>query len=214
MTKRLVNVRSFSHVGVSVRDLARSVEFYMGLFGFEKRFENREEGWARVGLRVGDVQLELFSPHPGRTGDALNPYYPVRFGRPKLALTVDDVTATYERLLGAGIELLCPVVTTPASKFFFIEDPDGTPIQLHEFNSGVLRVVIYLDNVSSTTRMAATNPTSTARTAITVSTEPPETLRLNASVNTSAGAAVEAVVRCHRVRSGRRLSGRTGVQTG
>ena len=67
----------------------------MGLFGFEKRFENREDGWARVGLRVGDVQLELFSPHPGRQGDVLDPYYPIQFGRPKLALTVDDVTATY-----------------------------------------------------------------------------------------------------------------------
>jgi catechol 2,3-dioxygenase-like lactoylglutathione lyase family enzyme len=141
MTEQLVNVRCFSHVGVSVGDLERSVEFYMGLFGFEKRFENREDGWARVGLRVGDVQLELFSPHPGRQGDVLDPYYPIQFGRPKLALTVDDVTATYARLVGAGIKPLCSVVTTPASRFFFIEDPDGTPIQLHEFNGGVLRVV-------------------------------------------------------------------------
>ena len=65
MTEPLVDVRCFSHVGVSVQDIERSVEFYMGLFGFEKLFENSEEGWARVGLRVGDVQLELFSPHPG-----------------------------------------------------------------------------------------------------------------------------------------------------
>ena len=99
------------------------------LFGFEKLFENGEDGWARVGLRVGDVQLELFSPHPGRQGDLLNPYYPVHFGRPKLALTIDDVTASYERLVGAGIRPLCTVVTTPTSKFFFIEDPDGTPIR-------------------------------------------------------------------------------------
>jgi glyoxylase I family protein len=141
MIERLVNVRCLSHVGLSVRDLERSVEFYTGLFGFEKRFENRDDGWARVGLRVGDVQLELFTPHPGLQGAVLDPYYPVHFGRPKLALTVDDVTATYERLVRAGIKPLCSVVTTPASKFFFIEDPDGTPIQLHEFNSGALRVV-------------------------------------------------------------------------
>ena len=141
MTGPLVDVRCFSHVGISVADLDRSVEFYTGLFGFEKGFENREHGWARVGLKAGDVQIELFSPFPGREGNEVDPYYPTEFGRPKIALTVDDVVATYERLLAAGVQPLCQVETTPASKFFFIADPDGTPIQLHEFHGGQLRVV-------------------------------------------------------------------------
>ncbi len=41
MSERLVNL-SCSHVGLGVRDLERSVEYYMGIFGFE----NREDGWA------------------------------------------------------------------------------------------------------------------------------------------------------------------------
>jgi catechol 2,3-dioxygenase-like lactoylglutathione lyase family enzyme len=137
----LVNVTCFSHVGISVSDLETSVDFYTRLLGFTRRFVNEEEGWARVGLAVGDIQLELFSPWPGNRGETVvNPFYPKEFGRPKLALTVVDVDGTYARLVAAGIVPLCPVTTTPVSKFFFITDPDDTPIQLHEFKGGERRV--------------------------------------------------------------------------
>jgi hypothetical protein len=43
-------------------------------------------------------------------------------------------------LVAAGVTPLCPIVTTSASKFFFITDPDGTPIQLHQFLGGEQRV--------------------------------------------------------------------------
>lgn len=131
----------FSHIGITVNDLEASLEFYSDLFGFERLFDDAHDDWRRVGLKVGDVQLELFSPFPGLTRhDALDPYYPIEFGRPKIALTVSDVDATYERLVAKGVQPLCSVVLTPRSKFFFIADPDGTPIQLHEFLGGELRV--------------------------------------------------------------------------
>lgn len=136
-----VNVVCFSHIGITVNNLEASLEFYVNLFGFERLFEDAHDDWRRVGLKVGDVQLELFSPFPGRTGtDALDPYYPMTFGRPKIALTVSDVDATHDRLVANGVEPLCPVELTPRSKFFFVADPDGTPIQLHEFLGGELRV--------------------------------------------------------------------------
>jgi catechol 2,3-dioxygenase-like lactoylglutathione lyase family enzyme len=136
-----INVMCISHVGVTVRDLETSLEFYEGLLGFERLFDDVHDDWRRVGLKVGDVSLELFSPFPGRTAhDALDPYYPVEFGRPKIALTVLDVEATHDRLVANGLQPLCAVVLTPRSRFFFIADPDGTPIQLHEFLSGELRV--------------------------------------------------------------------------
>jgi catechol 2,3-dioxygenase-like lactoylglutathione lyase family enzyme len=136
-----INVVCFSHVGITVSDLEASLEFYCNLFGFERLFDDAHDDWRRVGLRVGDVQLELFSPFPGRApDDALDPYYPTDFGRPKIALTVSDVDATFEQLVAKGVEPLCPVELTPRSKFFFVADPDGTPIQLHEFLGGELRV--------------------------------------------------------------------------
>jgi catechol 2,3-dioxygenase-like lactoylglutathione lyase family enzyme len=136
-----INVRCFSHVGITVSDLEASLEFYERLFGFERLFDDAHDDWRRVGLKVGDVALELFSPFPGRAApDVLDPYYPMELGRPKIALTVADVDATYVRLVANGVEPLCAVVLTPRSKFFFIADPDGTPIQLHEFLGGELRV--------------------------------------------------------------------------
>jgi catechol 2,3-dioxygenase-like lactoylglutathione lyase family enzyme len=140
-TPPLVNVACFSHVGITVSDLNVSTDFYIGILGFTRLFVNEEKEWARVGLAIGDIQLELFSPWPGTAGgQEINPFYPQELGRPKIALTVNDVEATYARLVGAGITPLCPVITTPVSKFFFIADPDGTPIQLHEFMGGELRV--------------------------------------------------------------------------
>jgi catechol 2,3-dioxygenase-like lactoylglutathione lyase family enzyme len=137
----LVNVRCFSHLGITVTDLKRSIDFYTEVLGFRRLFENTEEGWTRVGLGIGDIQLELFSPWPGGSGtEAINPFYPKELGRPKIALTVIDVVATYGRLVAAGLMPLCPVVNTSASQFFFIADPDGTPIQLHQFNGGLERV--------------------------------------------------------------------------
>jgi catechol 2,3-dioxygenase-like lactoylglutathione lyase family enzyme len=134
-------VACFSHVGITVSDLKASTEFYIGILGFTRLFVNEEERWARVGLGIGDIQLELFSPWPGTSeGQEVNPFYPQELGRPKIALTVTDVEATYARLADAGIAPLCPVITTAVSKFFFIADPDGTPIQLHEFKGGEKRV--------------------------------------------------------------------------
>jgi catechol 2,3-dioxygenase-like lactoylglutathione lyase family enzyme len=136
-----VNVRCFSHVGITVSDLEVSVNFYTQLLGCKRRFVNEEEGWARVGLAIGDIQLELFSPWPGTpSGQEVNPFYPMELGRPKIALTVVDVEGTYARLMATGVMPLCPVITTSVSKFFFIRDPDGTPIQLHEFTGGEQRV--------------------------------------------------------------------------
>jgi catechol 2,3-dioxygenase-like lactoylglutathione lyase family enzyme len=136
----LVDVVCFSHLGITVSDLEASVGFYTTFLGFTRLFENNEEGWSRVGLGIGDIQVELFSPWPGSSSGEVNPFYPQALGRPKLALTIVDVEATYHSLVAAGLSPLCPVVTTPVSKFFFISDPDGTPIQLHEFSEGRRRV--------------------------------------------------------------------------
>ena len=70
----------------------------------------------------------------------IDPFYPADLGRPKIALTVLDVAAAHQRLTAGGVTPLCPIITTAMSQFFFIADPDGTPIQLHQFNGGQLRV--------------------------------------------------------------------------
>ena len=67
--------------------------------------------------------------------------YPMTFGRPKIALTVADVDAAHAALSAAGIPTIGPVLRTEVSKVMFVLDPDGTPVQLHEFLDGHLRVL-------------------------------------------------------------------------
>jgi catechol 2,3-dioxygenase-like lactoylglutathione lyase family enzyme len=136
-----VIVKCFSHLGITVSDLDVSVDFYTQVLGFVVCFTDTEEGWTRVGLAIGNTLIELFSRRPGpETGRAVDPFYPMELGRPKIALTVVDVEATYERLVASDITPLCPIISTSVSRFFFITDPDGTPIQLHEFSGGQQRV--------------------------------------------------------------------------
>ena len=136
-----VTVRCLSHLGITVSQLDTSIEFYTQVLGFVRRFEDVQDGWTRVGLAIGDILIELFSPPLTRPpGAPVDPFYPTELGRPKIALTVVDVDATYQRLIAAGITPLCPIISTRVSRFFFITDPDGTPIQLHEFNGGQQRV--------------------------------------------------------------------------
>jgi catechol 2,3-dioxygenase-like lactoylglutathione lyase family enzyme len=63
----LVDVRCFSHVGITVSDIDAAVAFYTKILGCAPLFEDVEDGWARVGLAIGDIQLELFSPWPRAT---------------------------------------------------------------------------------------------------------------------------------------------------
>jgi catechol 2,3-dioxygenase-like lactoylglutathione lyase family enzyme len=140
MSEPVVQVTCLSHFGITVTDLERSVAFYTGVLGFKKCMENREADWTRIGVRLGDVVLELFSPHPATPDGAINPFYPIPLGRPKIALTVDDAPAAYDRIRAAGIPVLCEVITTAVSQFFFIQDPDGTPIQLQWFSDGRTRL--------------------------------------------------------------------------
>ena len=129
-----VEVLCLSHLGITVTDLEASVAFYTQVLGFQRCYEDVEQGWARVGLAIADVVIELFSSRTERHVDlAYEPFYPEEFGRPKIALTVLDVEAAHRQLLAAGIIPRCPITKTSVSKFFFITDPDGTPIQLQEF---------------------------------------------------------------------------------
>lgn len=137
MTRPRIEVRCFSHLGITVSKLDDSVRFYTDVLGFETCYEDVQDEWTRVGLALGDTIVELFSPHPGlSSGAPLDPFYPTEFGKPKVALTVTDVEAAFRQLGEAGISPLCPITSTSMSRFFIVSDPDGTPIQLHEFKGG------------------------------------------------------------------------------
>jgi catechol 2,3-dioxygenase-like lactoylglutathione lyase family enzyme len=115
----LLGIRCLSHIGITVNDLRTSVEFYEDVLGFGRQYEyeNASQGWTRIGLSIGDFLVELFSPRPeSKAGVEIDPFYPMSWGRPKIALTVSNVEAAYSRVVAAQIPVLCPIVLTSVSK--------------------------------------------------------------------------------------------------
>ena len=140
MDAPLVTVDCFSHLGMTVSDLDASRSFYTDVLGFVAMYEDANDAWSRVGLALGDIVLELFSTRRGPDPEPRDPLYVAPYGRPKIALTVADVDAAYRAVAEADVAILCPVTETSVSRFFMVADPDGTPVQLHEFSGGRLRL--------------------------------------------------------------------------
>ena len=130
-------VVAFSHVGLSVADLDRSVDFYTRVLGFRVYADPRPGGHNRVLLGIDQVTLELFE---GEVGPETMVPTPTRFPAPKLALTVGDITAARDAAVTHGVELWGDSFDTEVSWVFWIRDPDGNPIQLHQFKGEFTRL--------------------------------------------------------------------------
>ena len=101
-----------------------SIAFYTRL-GFQEMFR-RERKYDTVVLLYGHgIQIEMFVDpnHPERATN------PENIGLRHLALRVDNVEKTIEELhIDAG-----PIMNDwVGTRFCFIADPDGLPIELHE----------------------------------------------------------------------------------
>jgi lactoylglutathione lyase len=120
------------HTCYRITDPERSVAFYEAL-GLEKRRE----------LPIRDEAINYFLGVPGQDGPELeltynfetpDGGYDVGTGYGHIALTVDDLDATLERLKGAGIEPERPPYTVRAggSRICFVRDPDGYRVEMIE----------------------------------------------------------------------------------
>jgi lactoylglutathione lyase len=118
------------HTCYRVLDLDRSLDFYRKL-GFEEidRMPIRDEATnVFLGLPGDGPRLELTYNH-GRTEP-----YEIGTGYGHIALRVDDLDATLERLAAEGIEPERPPyrVSEGGSRICFVRDPDGYRIELIE----------------------------------------------------------------------------------
>jgi lactoylglutathione lyase len=118
------------HTCYRVLDLDRSLDFYRKL-GFEeiRRVPIRDEATnVFLGLPGDGPRLELTYNH-GRTEP-----YEIGTGYGHIALRVEDLDATLERLAAVGIEPERPPyrVTEGGSRICFVRDPDGYRIELIE----------------------------------------------------------------------------------
>jgi catechol 2,3-dioxygenase-like lactoylglutathione lyase family enzyme len=119
MATSAVKVTGINHVVLHVRDMDRSLQFYMGVLGFEVRRIPDGPGGTRSFLRCGAQGLDLFQVDSDvHSGEEMN----------HMALEVDarDLDEVAARLTSAGID--ASQRTTRNS--LFIADPDGHRIEM------------------------------------------------------------------------------------
>jgi catechol 2,3-dioxygenase-like lactoylglutathione lyase family enzyme len=140
----------FSHFGICVSDLERSLRFYCEALGFEKA-ESHEIGDEFAALmdfsdvavtsqfiRKGPTAIELLAfTHPSPFGDgqrrAVN-----QLGLTHLSFRVDDLAATAARVVDLGGTVVESSRTkidlggTPL-EFVYCTDPDGVRVELMDF---------------------------------------------------------------------------------
>jgi lactoylglutathione lyase len=117
------------HTCYRITDPDQSIAFYRAL-GFEERRR----------LPIRDEAMNIYMGLPG-DGDRLElthnygvTSYELGTGYGHIAITVDDIDGTLERLAGQGIEPERPpyTVSEGGSRLCFVRDPDGYRIELIE----------------------------------------------------------------------------------
>ena len=121
------------HTCYRIGDIDRSVDFYRAL-GFEEigRMPIRDEAInVFMGLPGDGPRLELTFNHGVDS-------YELGTGYNHIAVTVEDMDDTLERLAGQGIEPEKPPYTVRegGSRLCFVRDPDGYRIEIIERSEG------------------------------------------------------------------------------
>jgi catechol 2,3-dioxygenase-like lactoylglutathione lyase family enzyme len=134
---------TFSHFGICVSNLERSVTFYCDALGFEKgeshsigrefaRLMDLEDvTLASQFIRKGTTTIELLgfedpAPYGDRVRRALN-----QLGITHLSFRVDDVEAAAAKVVEFGGAVVETSLTTLGSlEFVYCTDPDGVRIEL------------------------------------------------------------------------------------
>ncbi len=142
------------HIGITVRDLDRSAEFYGSLFNLEEfaRLEmsgplfeqNVDVPGARIRvmlMRSANTILEFvqYIMPEGRTFELRN----CDIGSTHVCFPVEDIGVFYQELLAKGIRTNGPpndpIPDGPAagSRFMYFRDPDGVTVEVLQPGAGI-----------------------------------------------------------------------------
>ncbi len=123
------------HVALQTAHFDQAIKFYTQLFGAEllvrRPFKRREMAW----LKIGDIQLELFSARAGERLIDWNDFLP---GPVHLAFEVDNLNDFLDRAktLGALLHPSHPEPFTPpvagAGRIAYLLGPDGEEVEVRE----------------------------------------------------------------------------------
>jgi catechol 2,3-dioxygenase-like lactoylglutathione lyase family enzyme len=141
-----MSILRFTHIGICVADLDRSICFYRDVLGFQFRSELRIGGEpTSTLLRLPDVDLQaVYLERDGMRIELLYYHTPAAVGAGKpqsmherglthLSLRVDNLADLLRTMHAAGVEVLADSrIDLPEFQAgaVFICDPDGTLIEL------------------------------------------------------------------------------------
>ena len=120
-------ISTINLVMIPSADQDRSIEFYEGTLGFEKRTDIPFGGsyrWVEVYPPTGTTGIALAPP---REGDPTG----VQTG---ISLATDDADATHAELKAAGVDVDAEVMRMgdPVPPMFWFRDPDGNTLLIVE----------------------------------------------------------------------------------
>ena len=137
------------HVGITVRSMKRSFDWYTEMFGVEPGPINHgsgpelERGVQVPGaelsfsmIRIGNVNIEFLEYHKpaGKDWDRTNG----DVGSTHVCLEVDDMDAAYAELIERGAVFNGPPVTLTdgelaGSRWAYLRDPDGIQLEIWQY---------------------------------------------------------------------------------
>lgn len=136
------------HIGVPVKDLQRSLDFYKAVFDIEPEFTHTADGEKLSrGVGVPDAKLTLAFLQLGNTYLELLEYDTPReeiYGRMNcdvgavhICFTVDDIDSSYQELRDMGVEFYSePIFIADGPlkgyQFCYFKDPDGLTLELFQ----------------------------------------------------------------------------------
>ncbi|UYN99739.1 MAG: VOC family protein [Devosia sp.] len=124
----------FEHVGMTVSDMDRAIDFYCGLLGLTLRYRKRNAGGEVAFVDAGGGMLEMVAPdnEVGRFRDVPTSEAGLRH----VTLAYDNVDEMIALLQAKGVE----IAERPRdahnkamiSRVAFVRDPDGVLVELIE----------------------------------------------------------------------------------
>lgn len=137
------------HVGITVTNIEKSINFYKSFFGFSTVKDMDEEGehidkfsgLKDINVRTvkmvdgydGLIELLHYRSHPKTKDENLSRDI-TDIGCSHFALTVEGLPKLYEQMKQQGVTVLCEPQRSPDGQVLltFCKDPDGTLIELVE----------------------------------------------------------------------------------
>ncbi len=143
-------IRGVHHIAISTPCMARLVDFYQRVLGFELLAETewpagtqainrvlglQESSGRQAMLKAGNLCLEIFefsTPEPA----PMDPDRPVcNHGHTHLCLDVVDINQVYNQLLEKGVRFHAPPQDFGSCKATYGRDPDGNVFEIQELMS-------------------------------------------------------------------------------